>query len=779
MKKILISLFFVLASCCFSSATAVTKTVTLNYEQSQFSFSFDSLGYLRIVPHDCVYVYDKNTDVPGLPYLSVAVYVPSDQLYQNCKLFYEKSLIFEDCVIAPAPILQPTSMTTSEIPQKSSYSNAIYPVDGVSFTGESVVGDFKVLYFTVCPFAYDKANKKLYLAENIKLDIDLKKNPNTKAQFSNPPVGLGMPEYLKLLVINQNDFNFATDTLFSTDYLPNKLDYVIITNNDLADSFIPLRNWKRQKGVWTEIVTVESIDQKYEGKSLQEKIKSCLFDLYKNRYLKYVLLGGDDTIVPVMYCRNTCLLPSGDVLPTDMYYSCFGKTFDWDYNKNGVYGEPDDSIDLMPNVYLSRLPIRTANETNIYTDRLISYEKMKNPELWNNKMLFCGYKLSDILNNGHSDAECMGIRLYNEVISKYWNGDRKRLSDTYNDFGYNRVCSMAIQEQLSTGYAFADFISHGAPWCYNLSSDGHYDNNDAAEQTNTGYTMITTTACCTNAFDDCDLKGGYGDPCLSESLIRNEKSGVLSYLGCSREGFHFRGFADGPTLQYEMKYYENLFGDKYKNKNYAKLVAYSKASFASVCNGDNEYRWIQFCLNPVGDAEMPVFTDMPKKLPSANIDIRNGNLYVKTEIDSCTICAMSRLDNGLSYYKAFHNVNNVCFPNIVDSLTLCISKQNYIPQIIGDVDFYNKLLHPASGTIIGAGKDLPGGDLVIEYNVPNTASAANIVVSPYDGSPSKSYPVTAGDNKLRLSSGLFRKGVLAILLFVNSKLADNINIDNK
>ena len=785
MKRLFVLFVSVLANCCISFATAVTKTVVLCYKQSEFSFTHDASGNLQIKPQSGIYSYDENTGSPGLPYFSVAVYVPDDQFYQACNPTFSKSLLYDNCILAQAPVPQPTSCILAvDAPRNVHYSNAIYPQDNVRFTGEASIGTSKILYFTVCPFIYDNSDKKLYFVENIKLDITLQKSSNITKPSAGLPTGPGLAAQLMHLVINPDDYMSIADSVFAADNLVNKLDYVIITNSNLADSFLPLRNWKRQKGVWTEIMTVEDIAQIYDGASLQEKIKKCLYDLYKKRRLSYVLLGGDDTVVPVRYCRCKVGDLTEEKMPTDMYYSCFGDAFNWDANGNGVYGETDDSVGLLSSVYLSRLPIRTADDVRVYTNRLLSYEKMVNPDSWNKKMLCCGYSLADSIKGTQSDAEMMGNKLYNEAISKYWNGERKKLCDTHNDFGYKRVYNKAIQEQLSTGYAFADFITHGAPWCYYLKSDGYYDTNDATEQTNTGYTMITTTSCSTNAFDGNDNGGDYRDPCLSESLIRNENSGIIAYLGCSREGWYYVGSTDGVSLRYEISFYKNLFNSKFTNKNFSKIVSFSKSEFIGSCQGNWSERWVQFGLNPVGDAEMPLFTDSPQKLPNVKVEIDNGTLSVKTGIDSCTICVMSRLDNGRSYYKVFHNAKDVCFTNIVDSMSLCVTKQNYIPQVINDVQTYNMWTHPIGGTviggtIIGVGKVGSDDDFVIKYHVAKPDSEAKIVVSPYDGSPSKSISVSADSEILKLSSQQFRKGVLGISLIVNSKLASSVNYNNE
>lgn len=777
MKKKL--LFFIcLISSCILNATTI-KTVKVDIDFSKMSFPYDTFGQIQIIPSGKTYFFDSDTNAPLMPYYSVSVYIPGGKEYVSSDLTYNKNLLFSCCTLAPTPEAVPTSQVQSSPNRLALYGKGYFPEHNLRYVGESKIGNSKILYFNVCPFIYDSKEKKLFTLNDIQLIIQLKESTGVQAAASIPN-GLYPKDLVSGFVINPDDVHFDGPQI-NVDDIPNRLAYAIITSKELASAFTPLVNWKRQKGVWTEVITIEDIERSYSGKSTQEKIKNCLHSLYITRHLKYALLGGDDTIVPVRYCKVNLQKEKGEKLPVDMYYSCFGKQFDWDANKNGKFGEPEDNIDLFPNIYVSRLPIRTYSEVESYVNRVLSYEKMKNPKVWNKKMLSCGFNLS--MNIGDkSDSEFYGDKIYDMYIKDFWDGERKRLYDIHNDFGYDSLNYKAIQEQLSTGYAFAEFIMHGAPWCYAMKSRGHYDINDASDQTNTGYTIISTTACCTNAFDDCDDLGDeYRDPCLSESLIRNPDSGIIAYFGGSREGWHLKDEALSLSQLYEAKFYENLFSNQYINKNFGKIAAISKANMISACKYDNHYTWIQYSLNPVGDPEMPVFTDNPKQFPRTKVKIENGKLSIDTGVDSCTVCIMSRLDGGQSYYKILHNVRTATLDYSVDSLSLCITKQNYIPYLINDVWNYCMYTIPdiPIGSITGAGKDLGTGDLSIKYKVGNRAKDAKLVVSSYDGTASNTYDAPIDENKLNIKSNLLKKEILTISLFVDSKLTDSISFNNK
>lgn len=271
MKKLIVFIG-VFMCCCFTYATTV-KSFRLGFKKEQFSFEYNSSGSLQIVPLDGKYAFDEDKSKPGLPYFSVAVSVPENKEYRDCSIDFNKNLLYDNCILMPNPTSIPTLSGVVDNSSKISlYTNSVYPTKNVEFAGESEAGNSKILYFLVCPFVYDNINGILYFASDIQLNVALSDNVvNRKVSSAN--IGIGLEEKSRELVINPTEIPLQFDTIASAEYMYNKLDYVIITSNALKKSFVPLQYWKRQKGVWTEILTVEEIAQNYEGSSIQEKKK--------------------------------------------------------------------------------------------------------------------------------------------------------------------------------------------------------------------------------------------------------------------------------------------------------------------------------------------------------------------------------------------------------------------------------------------------------------------------------------------------------------------------
>ncbi len=285
---------------------------------------------------------------------------------------------------------------------------------------------------------------------------------------------------------------------------------------------------------------------------------------------------------------------------------------------------------------------------------------------------------------GKSTSEEMADYFYENYIKGHWSGTWYKFFDTGTNIpdknNYEFHCGN-IHEEFSKGYSFVDFISHGLQYMWLNNPSGGYSCYEADRLINKGFSIITTNACVTNAFDSTE-KDLEVDPCLSESFIRNRNSGVLAYLGCSRAGWYSAVPYPLYSTMYNALFYQNLFSSDFENKNYGVLVAAAKNNMVNKCNTYNCDRWIQLGLNPIGDPEMPIFTELPKEITNANIDIIGVNkLEVNTNLDNPTICVMSADDNGKAYYKVVRGKSTDVFTDIPSNVSVCITKQNYIPKI--------------------------------------------------------------------------------------------------
>lgn len=690
MKIINILLLFLLTLC--ANADNV-KSIDISFDVRDFKLARDERGLLEISSTKHLVSYGDNVTEPGLPLVGIKVAIPEGTEFQGLSLSGSKQTLQTNVLVAPNPLAEPTNavpnLSPSTIPV---YKNKVYPENTVKYVSTNTMDGYTMACFLVSPFEYDTTTGELRFYEKISMKINL---TNTKSAplSSSPFIGKNAKQWIKQLVINPEDVEDPIPSETSPKMVnANPVDYLIITSSPLLSSFNDLVEWKKTKGIRTEVISIDSIDQNYSGNTIQLKIKNCLYDYYINRGLKYVLLGGDDTVIPVQYCYARVVTKEGVLsitnMPSDLYYACFNGSFNWDGNGNGVYGEVADGVDFSPSIFVSRLPIRTSGHVSDFLNKLICYEKDPLSKPWHDNILMAGAKLNRILNTGQSDAEVKADNLYTNYILPYWSGSKFKIFDTYTDFpnGSNYpLTTNDLQTQLQRGYTFMEMGTHGMEDHWNLQNCTYYFNTNASSLSNEGFTIVNTVACFTNAFDSSHVN--FPDPCLSEAFIRNPNSGVVTYLGCSREGLTATNDTTlNSTLQYsysyEAEFYKTLFDNSKRFRNYAEIVAIAKMQKINSCWGDNANRWIQLGLNPVGDPEMPIYTQTPIEFDSCAMSFIDSSITIYPGTDSCTICVMSTEDDGASYYDVRNYVDTAVFPNINQEVTVCITKRNYVPKIV-------------------------------------------------------------------------------------------------
>ena len=679
-----------------------TKHVVLNFNSIDFTYTFDKDSNLTIGSdvHD---VFMRNDiDAFSLPFMDVNILIGGNQVCTSVTMNATWDTVLLGVNLAECPEIIPTDrMETSMRDIVDSSNIIIYPDTILEYNGTQSIGGYRMVNLCLSPFRFDASTKTLSLATQLDITIGVCEGQDDiggECRLSSE-----LRDDIKGMVVNPNEM----DSLYFLPSTPKKIkrftstsnegfDYVIITDSLLVPAFMPLVEWKNQKGIRTIIATTQQITRDYPDSLLQLKIKHYLKDCYENDSIQYALLGGDDNIIPAVFCDMTIIskrrIAYQTKMPVDLFYSCFGSPFNWNNNDDDKIGEISDSIDFIPEITLSRFPVRTTDDVLAIVNKIISYEKRPPVENWNNSILMGGCKLF-VANDsiGVSDAEAIGAKVYNLYIKDYWQGDTVRFYDTITDldggasYDFN---STNLQSQLSRGYAFVDIITHGNyDFYYMEQSNDIYDTSIAATLLNSQPTILTTSACHTNGF------AGKSHPCLSESLLRNGNSGIIAYLGCADKGFsptcnvNDMSNVDISNSSHKFigSFYANLFGNAKLKKNYGRIVDYTKYNTfkLSALKHNTFHRWIVFGNNTISDPEMPVYIAKPKRFQNVDFSIDNGYLYVNTNEDTCRICVSPKY-NGTTYdYVVYDDTTSIIFDiGNLANVNVCITKEGYVPYIM-------------------------------------------------------------------------------------------------
>ena len=507
----------------------------------------------------------------------------------------------------------------------------------------------------VNPIVYVGSEKALYYRPTVTVTVNYKPAASPKGVARNSHIS----EMVNSLVVNPA--TTATPSTYKRD--ANTVDYLIITSSSLSSAFQNLANYRATAlggDFKTLVITKESISSSYSGDDIQMKIRNCIKDYVQNHGTTYVVLGGDDSVIPDRDCYAYNSGTEEKRMPTDLYYSDLTGT--WKSSSSSDFGVTGANVDMSPDVIVGRIPVRTAAQLNGYLNKVRAFEadltKTRNsiilggPSAWDT---YTGnYRPSDdVTGDGHagfrasnhstvSDSEMWLRRLYRDCIKSNWDNAEPASSRTINlacDYitswdgstcGDKPLSATNLKTWLNNGYTHLMFSGHGYPQGWGMETYDNYSTTQAAAQTNL-VAFVYTDACLTGAFDE----DGYGstgtittdygtweaetmtsEPCLGEAFIRNTNGGALVHMGCARYGW---GEPDdgaasntsdgGPSTVYAYKFYKRLYeaAAVAANRTVGEAFAMSKADMISQCSSYDANRWIQFGLNYLGDPAIALY----------------------------------------------------------------------------------------------------------------------------------------------------------------------------
>jgi hypothetical protein len=296
--------------------------------------------------------------------------------------------------------------------------------------------------------------------------------------------------------------------------LATEYDLVIIAPAEFTSALQKLVDHKNSIGVKTMLKSVDDIYTEYQGRDKPEQIKHFIADAYEQWNISSVLLvgglkshlfafdredanqGSKAWWIPVRY-TNIYLYerysPTAEIYepgcPSDLYYADIykaGEIFDdWNSNNNSIFAEAkvdmagysniSDTLDLSPDVAVSRLPCSTLAEVQIVVKKIITYEQTNaSDKPWFKTMVAIAGKTSRFY-GGKPDGEYICDAAITSMGSLV---DPVRLYVTNNATGGPRPIPTDIIRQIRKGAGYVDFEGHGNPLRWDtIWADGAYPTN--------------------------------------------------------------------------------------------------------------------------------------------------------------------------------------------------------------------------------------------------------------------------------------------------------------
>jgi hypothetical protein len=475
-------------------------------------------------------------------------------------------------------------------------------------------------------------------------------------------------------------------------------EYLIVTGQSLIDAFAPLLVWKIAKGLTAASVTMDEVLATSTGIDDAEKLRNFLIDKY-NFGTRYVLLGGDETVVPIRYAfaANTSSLPTLDLLQIcDLYYGDVNGV--WDVDGDGVYGEPtQDSADINAELMVGRLPFCTPEQVTAYVSKLIKYEQ--NPNDGNyaylNKSLFIAAdQMRDYSGVGEHVLLAQSMPTY--VIS-----DTTNLIEAPTGVADDPPYPVAGSSiaKLSEGWGTMSLLIHGRvdgwvirsnrynqwPKSFLLTATGENDTHGFLPNipSNGMPGLIYSIGCNNGAFDQ---DAPETNPCVATAFLEKPNGGAVAFVGYSRWGWV------STSWQIEKDFLNYLYT---VNSNPAEALRYAKLQ-------SSYYRDECYGLNFNGDPEMKIWTSAPRALalsvPEALPDGASEFAATVTADEAPLASALITVMNGDSIVAQLPTDGNgvAMIPfqyNFVDTFTVFAYQEGYAtitrrlnPQLILGTD---------------------------------------------------------------------------------------------
>ena len=602
-----IAMLVVLSSLCFSD------TIRFDISFDADRVDIDSRdGYQRVMYRDPNAHSLAGEGEPDLPFYMLRVLIPADSRVESIEFDERDRFFIREAVPAPFMGYEIISRPVFShiVPDPAIYSGGgIYPEKRLVVHSTGRTRGYQIMYFSYCPFEFDTAAGKLYMYRDLSFSIKYRSAVYQGLNEYRPNAAFN--EIVSRSVINRQDMPLFYPE--KTDPVKSRLDYdmLIITTDTLLGSAQDYADYRESDQISCDIKTLTEIESGYPGSTTQIKIKNCIFDYVQNNNISYVLLIGDGGTSSTygipdqnLYGYLSFVPETDNTLPGDVFYSCFDGQFDWNADGDSYVGEiSGDNADILPDVIIGRLSVRTSQQVLDYKAKVIQYMDAGSDSAFPKNLGLSGVQLF----NYSGDAKAKSELMYSNYIQPYWAGHNKSTlydSDT-------TVSVSTLSSLLNQGMNFFHMATHGNVTIWSMASGSSFSSASALALNNIPG-IVVTIACITNAFDP--EVSGASDPCLGEAFIRNANGGAVVYLGASRYGIGYNSYdTHGPSFQYNDWIFRHTLDTAYENVVGAGFTQ-SKIQMAGSADSDYSFRWVHFALNYLGDPSLKAHKDVQSSI---------------------------------------------------------------------------------------------------------------------------------------------------------------------
>lgn len=633
--------FIVLISCLLmSSVVAQPSQPTGNTDDVTVTYSFTNptleiiniagTNYNRITLQDC-YAAGAAGE-PNVPSKGAFILLPPGTTVSKLEVTAGVEVVLEsDLRIEPIgesiPISQVENLPIPTPDEDIYTSNTPYPGNLFTQVGIYSFRGYQILVLLLHPLQYNPVTGELVCYNNLEVFIQTEATDGQSMLYR----GLEQDEYEVMQKVDNPQMSLRYSEEYDTPSpVFDSYDLLIITTDALKSGFEPLKEAHDATGVSTVIKTFTDI-----GASDLESIRNYILDAYTNWGIEYVLIGGDDNVVPA-----PMLYVSGmdeettyyeDIMPADIYYACLDGPYN--YDGDGNWGEPTDGangedVDLIAEVYVGRACVGTTTEVSNFVTKTVAYIN-KNPEdAYLAEVCFAGEYLGDYGIASYAGAYL--DQLEDECTDDGYTtvgmpSDEYDIYKLYDSETYDWPPS-AIITIINNGVHIINHLGH-ASYDYDLKLDT-YDVDGLNNPSNLAC-FIYSQGCMAGGFDNGD--------CIAEHFTVKTTHGAFAVIFNARYGFFWSYSTDGDSQRLHRQFWDAVFGEGIPQ--IGKANHDSKEDNLAII-GRSCIRWVYYETNLFGDPALTFTeggsTNNPPQKPAVPSGPTSGNTGVNYSFSSST-----------------------------------------------------------------------------------------------------------------------------------------------
>ena len=420
----------------------------------------------------------------------------------------------------------------------------------------------------------------------------------------------------------------AKDALAEADGPSSSYDYLIVSSAALMTNFQPLIDLKVAEGLTVTTETMTNILTNYSGRDNPEKLRNFIRYAHTNWNVQYVLLGGDDEVVPTRNVYASCSGNTTSNMPCDLYFACLDGT--WNRDGDARWGESTDGdtggdVDLIPEVYIGRAPVSTPAEAATFVAKTVASQT-------GSSGIFGAVFAAEYFDAGLQGGDALDYILPafgNSRCRVEWLDDRPQTASTWDVSGILPLLNRSPLFVAHSGHADIDTVMR-------------LGQADVNSLTNQFPFLFYSTGCDAGSFDN-PFQSYYDS--IGEELIKRNQHGAFSAVLNSRLGWYDSQNEWKYSGEFQATFFTNLLRaghsiiGKADRKSREALIGKIETS------GSMPYRWCYMDLVLFGDPHAFVDVPVTLTLPSVNIGTTNCVIEWNSLTNNCALYRTTNLVN--------------------------------------------------------------------------------------------------------------------------------------